>query len=99
VQFFCIDFGGGALRAVEGLPHVSGVAVRMELEAVRRTVAEVSAILEQREARFAAEGIESIDAYRDRRHTASSPTTRSATCSSSSTATGCCASSRTTSTP
>jgi S-DNA-T family DNA segregation ATPase FtsK/SpoIIIE len=67
VQFMCIDFGGGALRALEGLPHMSGVALRRDLESVRRTVAEVGGILEDREARFAAAGIESIDAYRDRK--------------------------------
>ncbi len=67
VQFFCVDFGGGALRAVEDLPHVSGVAVRRDVEAVRRTVAEVSALLDEREERFGELGIESIDAYRDGR--------------------------------
>jgi S-DNA-T family DNA segregation ATPase FtsK/SpoIIIE len=67
VQFMCLDFGGGALRALAGLPHMSGVAVRRDLEAVRRTVAEVLALVEDREVRFAELGIESIDAYRDRR--------------------------------
>jgi len=67
VQFMCLDFGGGALRALSGLPHVSGVAVRRDVESVRRTVAEVVALVEDREARFAELGIESIDAYRDRR--------------------------------
>jgi len=66
VQFMCLDFGGGALRALSGLPHVSGVAVRRDVESVRRTVAEVVALVEDREARFAELGIESIDAYRDR---------------------------------
>jgi len=67
VQFMCIDFGGGALRALQGLPHVSGAALRRDLESVRRTVAEVRGILEDREARFASDSIESIDAYRDRK--------------------------------
>ncbi|MEN3310212.1 MAG: segregation ATPase FtsK/SpoIIIE, family [Micromonosporaceae bacterium] len=67
VQFFCLDFGGGALRALAGLPHVSGVAVRRDIESVRRTVAEVSVLLDEREARFTEYGIESIDNYRDRR--------------------------------
>ncbi|GIF73787.1 type VII secretion protein EccC [Asanoa siamensis] len=64
VQFFGIDLGGGALRALEGLPHTSGVAVRRNVEAVRRTVAEVSVLLDEREARFTELGVESIDAYR-----------------------------------
>lgn len=67
VQFFCLDFGGGALRALDGLPHLSGVAGRRDAEAVRRTVAEVVAVIDQREARFAELGIDSIAAYRRRR--------------------------------
>jgi S-DNA-T family DNA segregation ATPase FtsK/SpoIIIE len=67
VQFMCIDLGGGALRAIEGLPHVGGVALRRDVEAVRRTIAEISVLMEEREARFAAAGIASIDEYRDRR--------------------------------
>ncbi|GIJ55887.1 type VII secretion protein EccCa [Virgisporangium aurantiacum] len=67
VQFMCIDFGGGALRALAGLPHVSGVAVRRDLESVRRSVAEVWALIEDREVRFAEAGVESIDSYRERR--------------------------------
>ncbi|HEX5540325.1 MAG TPA: type VII secretion protein EccCa [Micromonospora sp.] len=67
VQFFCLDFGGGALRGLDGLPHLSGVAGRRDVEAVRRTVAEVVALLDQREARFAELGIDSIAAYRRRR--------------------------------
>jgi S-DNA-T family DNA segregation ATPase FtsK/SpoIIIE len=67
VQFMCIDLGAGALRALEGLPHVSGVALRRDVEALRRTVAEASALVEDREARFAAAGVASIDEYRDRR--------------------------------
>jgi DNA segregation ATPase FtsK/SpoIIIE, S-DNA-T family len=69
VQFFCLDFGGGALRALDGLPHLSGVAGRRDAEAVRRTVAEVAALLDDREARFATLGIDSIATYRRRRAT------------------------------
>ncbi|MDT4995711.1 MAG: segregation ATPase FtsK/SpoIIIE, family [Actinoplanes sp.] len=67
VQFFCLDFGGGALRALDGLPHLSGVAARRDAESVRRTVAEVAAIVDEREIRFATLGIDSIAAYRLRR--------------------------------
>ncbi|MFS8520625.1 MAG: type VII secretion protein EccCa [Micromonosporaceae bacterium] len=67
VQFFCLDFGGGGLRALDGLPHLSGVAGRRDAEAVRRTVAEVAAVLEEREARFVELGVDSIAAYRRRR--------------------------------
>jgi S-DNA-T family DNA segregation ATPase FtsK/SpoIIIE len=67
VQFLCLDFGGGALRALDGLPHLSGVAGRRDAEAVRRTVAEVTALLDDREARFAQLGIDSIATYRRQR--------------------------------
>ncbi|SCG45118.1 type VII secretion protein EccCa [Micromonospora inositola] len=67
VQFFCLDFGGGALRSLEGLPHVSGVAGRRDTEAVRRTVAEVVAVLDDRETLFAQHGIDSVASYRRRR--------------------------------
>ncbi|MGN9807015.1 type VII secretion protein EccCa [Micromonospora sp. L32] len=66
-QFFCLDFGGGALRSLDGLPHVAGVAGRRDTEAVRRTVAEVVAVLDDRETRFAQHGIDSVASYRRRR--------------------------------
>ena len=52
VQFFCLDFGGGTLRGLDGLPHLSGVAGRRDIEAVRRTVAEATTLIDEREARF-----------------------------------------------
>ncbi|MGC4875952.1 type VII secretion protein EccCb [Micromonospora sp. DT43] len=67
VQFFCLDFGGGALRSLTELPHVAGVAVRRETERVRRTVAEVVAALDDREARFARHGVNSMADYRRQR--------------------------------
>ena len=67
VQFFCLDFGGGALRGLDGLPHLSGVAGRRDTEAVRRTVAEVAALIDERETRFATLGVDSIATYRRRR--------------------------------
>jgi DNA segregation ATPase FtsK/SpoIIIE, S-DNA-T family len=64
VQFYCLDFGGGTLTAFSGLPHVGGVASRLDTERVRRTVAEVTSLLEQREREFAAQGIDSVATYR-----------------------------------
>jgi S-DNA-T family DNA segregation ATPase FtsK/SpoIIIE len=49
-QFYCIDFGGGGLAQLGSLPHVGGVAGRQDAERVRRTVAEVAALLDEREA-------------------------------------------------
>ncbi len=66
-QFFCVDLGGGTLRGLTGLPHTSGVAGRRDVEAVRRTVAEVTALLDEREARFTTRGIDSMASYRRRR--------------------------------
>ncbi|WAC54711.1 type VII secretion protein EccCa [Gordonia sp. SL306] len=67
VQFYCLDFGGGSLASIVGLPHVGSVASRGDMDAVRRTVAEVSAIVRSRELLFARFGIESMRDYRARR--------------------------------
>ncbi|MFC4115566.1 type VII secretion protein EccCa [Nonomuraea zeae] len=64
VQFYCLDFGGGALASLEGLPHVGGVATRLDADRVRRTVAEISGLLERRERDFGERGIESMASYR-----------------------------------
>jgi DNA segregation ATPase FtsK/SpoIIIE, S-DNA-T family len=63
-QFYVLDFGGGTLSALSGLPHVGGVALRSSSDQVRRTVAELSALLEQRERSFADRGVGTIAAYR-----------------------------------
>jgi S-DNA-T family DNA segregation ATPase FtsK/SpoIIIE len=67
VQFYCLDFGGGRLEALAGLPHVGGVSSRLAADRVRRTVAEVTRILYEREQFFLDHRIESMDAYRERR--------------------------------
>ncbi|MEB3034492.1 type VII secretion protein EccCb [[Mycobacterium] nativiensis] len=51
VAFYCLDFGGGTLGALGGLPQVGSVAGRGQPDLVWRTVAEMEAILERREAR------------------------------------------------
>jgi ESX secretion system protein EccC len=66
-QFYCIDFGGGGLSVLSKLPHVGGVAGRQDPERVRRTVMEVATMLDEREARFAAAGIDSPATLRARR--------------------------------
>ncbi|MGW7406910.1 type VII secretion protein EccCa [Streptomyces sp. NPDC054833] len=67
VQFYCLDFGGGGLVTLADLPHVGGVASRLDPERVRRTVAEVAGILNRREQFFRANGVDSITTYRRRR--------------------------------
>ncbi|MEV3974541.1 type VII secretion protein EccCa [Streptomyces sp. NPDC050698] len=67
VQFYGLDFGGGGLASVAGLPHVGGVASRLDPEKVRRTVAEVYGIMTRREEYFRTSGISSIAEFRTRR--------------------------------
>jgi S-DNA-T family DNA segregation ATPase FtsK/SpoIIIE len=67
VQFYCLDFGGGSLGSIRGLPHVAGVAGRQNTGAVRRTIAEVTALLGERERRFGEHDIDGMAAYRARR--------------------------------
>jgi S-DNA-T family DNA segregation ATPase FtsK/SpoIIIE len=66
VQFYILDFGGGTLSSMDGLPHVGGTAARLQGDRVRRTVAEVRTLLEQRERSFTDQGIDSIATYRRR---------------------------------
>jgi S-DNA-T family DNA segregation ATPase FtsK/SpoIIIE len=67
IQFYCLDFGGGSLSSLVQLPHVGGVASRLDPTRVRRTVAEVQGVLNRREKEFAEQSIESIAAYRKMR--------------------------------
>ncbi|WP_019889888.1 type VII secretion protein EccC [Streptomyces purpureus] len=67
VQFYALDFGGGGMASLADLPHVGGVASRLDPERVRRTVAEVLGVLNRREEFFRANGIDSIATYRRRR--------------------------------
>ncbi|MFJ8788765.1 type VII secretion protein EccCa [Streptomyces sp. NPDC102462] len=67
VQFYCLDFGGGSLAGLAGLPHVGSVAARVDTERIGRTVAEVTAILEDRERLFLQHGVASMPEYRARR--------------------------------
>ncbi|MEU7283246.1 type VII secretion protein EccCa [Streptomyces sp. NPDC045431] len=64
VQFYGLDFGGGGMASIAGLPHVGGVASRLDPEKVRRTVAEVYGILTRREEYFRSAGVDSIATYR-----------------------------------
>ncbi|WP_434597302.1 type VII secretion protein EccCa [Streptomyces sp. A5-4] len=64
VQFYALDFGGGGMMSIAGLPHVGGVASRLDPERVRRTVSEVYGILARREEYFRSAGIDSIATFR-----------------------------------
>ena len=67
VQFFGLDFGGGTLSSLSKLPHCGGVARRLEPDAVRRVIAEVSSLLAERERRFRDLGIDSMAQFRIRK--------------------------------
>ncbi|MGW2034744.1 type VII secretion protein EccCa [Streptomyces sp. NPDC001811] len=67
VQFYCLDFGGGTLSGLAGLPHLGGVASRLDGERISRTVAEVTAVLNHREQFFLDHTIDSMATYRRRR--------------------------------
>ncbi|MEX8032759.1 type VII secretion protein EccCa [Microbacterium sp. 20-116] len=67
VQFYCIDFGGGGLSTLEGLPHVGGVATRRQAEQVARTIAEVRTLLRDREQLFTDAALEGMAEYRAKR--------------------------------
>ena len=51
VTFYCLDYGGGQLRALEGLAHVGSVASPLEPERIRRTFGEIEQLLRSRQQR------------------------------------------------
>ncbi|GGR83643.1 type VII secretion protein EccC [Streptomyces humidus] len=67
VQFYCLDFGGGSLTGLAGLPHVGGVAAHVDGERIGRTVAAVASLLAERERFFLENGVDSMPTYRKRR--------------------------------
>ena len=62
-----LDFGGGGLAVLAGLPHVGTVTDRQQPDVVRRAVAEVAAALARREQLFRSAGVGSIEEFRARR--------------------------------
>ena len=62
-----LDFGGGALVPLVGLPHVGTVADRQQPDLVRRTVAELASVLARRERLFREAGLASVEEFRARR--------------------------------
>ncbi|GAA3945636.1 type VII secretion protein EccCa [Actinoplanes auranticolor] len=63
VQFYGLDFGGGGLSSIAGLPHIGSIATRMERDRVVRTIQEIGQVMERREAEFAARGLDSMASY------------------------------------
>ncbi|MBF9073854.1 type VII secretion protein EccCa [Streptacidiphilus fuscans] len=67
VQFYCLDFGGGGMIGMQGMPHVGGVAGRLDADKVRRMISEVSGVLNRREELFRSQQIDSVATFRSRR--------------------------------
>ncbi|MGW3687189.1 type VII secretion protein EccCa [Streptomyces sp. NPDC005125] len=67
VQFYCLDFGGGSLSSLRGLPHVGSMAGRLDVDRVVRSINEIKALIDRRENFFPANGIESMAEYRKAR--------------------------------
>lgn len=64
VGFYCLDFGGGSLTGMRDMPHVGSVCGRLDVDRVRRTIAEMTSLLQARELMFAELGIDGIGSYR-----------------------------------
>ncbi len=63
VQFYCLDFGGGALSALSDLPHIGAVADRAQPELVWRMAAEVESAVRARQVFLRDHG--SLDSFAD----------------------------------
>jgi len=64
VVFYCIDYGGGVLRGLEGLAHVASVAGRLDAELRSRTVNDVRSLIDEREQMFRLHDIDSMSGWR-----------------------------------
>ncbi|MFZ3560808.1 type VII secretion protein EccCa [Streptomyces sp. BH055] len=73
VAVYGLDLVGGGLSALDGLPHVGGIASRNDHERVARTLAELRAMLAEREVIFRELGIDSMDQLRHLRATGKLP--------------------------
>ncbi|NYH52435.1 S-DNA-T family DNA segregation ATPase FtsK/SpoIIIE [Nocardiopsis arvandica] len=67
VAVYAIDFGGGALQAMDELPHVAGVAGRADPERVQRILTDVSGHLDRRQRAFRKHKLDSPAALRQAR--------------------------------
>ncbi len=66
VSIYGMDLTGGALRRIEGFPHVGGVATRGDRDTLTRLLEELLAMLTLRERVFQSEGIDSLASLRER---------------------------------
>lgn len=67
LQIYGLDFSGDSrLLALEDLPHVAGVGVHRDIDAVSRVIAEVEEVVKNRAQLFREHRISNMAAYRDR---------------------------------
>lgn len=67
VQFYCLAYSSTALTTIAQLPHVGEVAGPTDPYGVRRTVAELLALVRERKRSFLEYGIASMDMFRRRK--------------------------------
>lgn len=67
VQFYCLAYSSTALTTVSRIPHVGEVAGPTDPYGVRRTVAELLALVRERKRRFLECGIASMEMFRRRK--------------------------------
>ena len=67
IQFYCLAYSSTALTTVARLPHVGEVAGPTDPYGVRRTVAELLALVRRRKSTFLEYGIASMEVFRRRK--------------------------------
>ncbi len=69
VQCYCIDMGGGLMRAFKTAPHIGAVCTssKMESDKIRRVIRQMRKIIEDRAFFFQEQRIDSMATYRLRR--------------------------------
>ncbi|HEY8663201.1 MAG TPA: type VII secretion protein EccCb, partial [Propionibacteriaceae bacterium] len=76
IGFYILDFGGGSLTSIRDFPHVGSACGRLDVDRVRRTIAEMTSLLQSREVLFAEAVIDGIVSYRRGRRDGSIPPDR-----------------------
>jgi S-DNA-T family DNA segregation ATPase FtsK/SpoIIIE len=73
VRFYCLDFSGGGLATLGGLPHVGSVASRRDTDLVNRTLVELVELLDRREKLFTSLRLDTMADARRLRDTGQAP--------------------------
>lgn len=76
VGFYILDFGGGSLTSMRDLAHVGSACGRLDTDRVRRTIAEMTSLMQSRELMFAERGIDGIGSFRRGRRDGTIPPDR-----------------------